>query len=89
MKHARIKTLRLLAAHKKPGYLAACRKHGILCRAGQWLQFTDAAHAKIAVEYATAKAPACTKPQMKRLPSMTNIINRTAPPDCLPCRAQS
>jgi hypothetical protein len=87
MKYARIQTLRALAHHKKPGYLPACRAAGKVCRDGKWLQFTDEAHAQIALQYATPLSPPCTKPG-GRIPSLANAVDRTAPKNCLPCQAK-
>lgn len=88
MKKAAIKHLRALAHLKKPGYLQACRRHGRPIRHGTYLEFTDEAHAKIALEYATPQSPPCTKPR-SRIPTLANAVDHTPPKNCLPCQAKA
>jgi hypothetical protein len=51
VKRALIKDLHLIARQRRAGYLEACLKSGQASLDGQWMIFTDAAHAKLRSEY--------------------------------------
>lgn len=86
MKRVLIRHLRAIAAHKKPGYLRACRQDGTASPDGKWMEFTDEAHAKIAIAYATPVARPCTWPK-GRVPSLGQAVDHRPPPGCKPCIA--
>jgi hypothetical protein len=87
MKRVRVSHLRAIAAQKKRGYLAECRQQGKPSPDGKWLEFTEEAHARIAVAYATPAAPACPWPQT-RTPSLGQAVDHRPPPGCVPCAAK-
>jgi hypothetical protein len=52
------------------------------------LEFTDEAHAKIAITFATEAAPPCTWPQTA-IPSLSQAVDHRPPPGCKPCSQRS
>jgi len=88
MKRVRIKQLRAVASLKKEGYLRACREKGVPSKDGQWLTFSDADHAAIAMAYATPECPPLTRLRPK-LPSLGQAVDRKPTAGCRPCLAKA
>jgi hypothetical protein len=89
MKRVRVKDIRAVASRKQTGYLAAIRAAGVPSKDGQWLTFTDADHAAIAIKYATPASPACTRPAPGKLPSLAGSVDRKPTAGCSPCLAKA
>ena len=51
MKRARIEHLHDVAKERKPGYLEACQREGILSADGRWVHFDDEVHAGLRQQY--------------------------------------
>jgi hypothetical protein len=56
VKHARISTLHRASKERPAGYLEACLRAGKVSADGEWVEFSDAAHARLVRQFNPIRA---------------------------------
>ena len=71
MKIISLRSIKLVAHARRPGYVEACLRHGKLDAGGKLVEFSDEAHARLRHDYALRGAGDLAEAAIRKIPGVS------------------